>query len=87
MKKSYGIEVMKMLKFPPHVVEMAEDYLRFYENTEEEEQVGNLPKEVKEDLVRLMADMENDLSQSQPEAHREVRDGYKSKVRKLLGKE
>jgi DNA mismatch repair ATPase MutS len=30
MEKSYGIEVMKMLAFPEHVVTNAENHLRFY---------------------------------------------------------
>ncbi len=35
MQKSYGIEVMKILKFPVQVVEVAEKYLKYYECNEE----------------------------------------------------
>jgi DNA mismatch repair ATPase MutS len=35
MQKSYGIEVMKILKFPIEVVEVAEKYLKYYECNEE----------------------------------------------------
>jgi|JI6StandDraft_1071083.scaffolds.fasta_scaffold952182_1 DNA mismatch repair ATPase MutS len=38
MEKSYGIEVMKMLKFPPEVVAMAEGYLECYEQQEEKDE-------------------------------------------------
>ena len=31
MQKSYGIEVMKILEFPPEVVKVAEEYLKYYE--------------------------------------------------------
>eukprot|EP00178_Gracilaria_changii_P010180 TRINITY_DN29666_c0_g1_i1.p1 TRINITY_DN29666_c0_g1~~TRINITY_DN29666_c0_g1_i1.p1 ORF type:complete len:127 (+),score=13.25 TRINITY_DN29666_c0_g1_i1:187-567(+) len=31
MEKSYGIEVMKMLNYPSHVIEQAENYLKYYE--------------------------------------------------------
>jgi DNA mismatch repair ATPase MutS len=30
MKKSYGIEVMKLLKFPKDVISVAESYLEYY---------------------------------------------------------
>jgi DNA mismatch repair ATPase MutS len=35
MQKSYGIEVMKILKFPDPVIEMAQNYLDYYETNEE----------------------------------------------------
>lgn len=34
MKKSYGIEVMKILKFEQDVVDLAQQYLSYYESTE-----------------------------------------------------
>lgn len=30
MQKSYGIEVMKMLRFPEEVVRVAQNYLEYY---------------------------------------------------------
>lgn len=35
MQKSYGIEVMKILKFPEPVIDMAQNYLEYYETNEE----------------------------------------------------
>jgi DNA mismatch repair ATPase MutS len=44
MQKSYGIEVMKMLRFPEEVVRVAQNYLEYYECEEiDDEVVSGLP--------------------------------------------
>ena len=48
MQKSYGIEVMKILKFPDEVVNVAQNYLEYYECDEEADaMVNKLTDEVK----------------------------------------
>ena len=52
MQKSYGIEVMKILKFPEEVVTVAENYLEYYECDEENDSMVNqLSDEVKNQLA------------------------------------
>lgn len=86
MQKSYGIEVMKMLKFPEDVVHTAEAYLECYEQAEEDDEVlQGLTEAQKEQIYSLSCQMEEALSKTHPNTHHEVRNAYKHKIQAVLG--
>lgn len=84
MGKSYGIEVMKMLKFPPHVVAVAEKYLQYYEAAQEEEEMGQYPPEVIDQACRLMDEMEEALSKTANHLHDQIRADYQMKIKAVI---
>ena len=86
MKKSYGIEVMKILKFSQDVVDLAQQYLSYYESTEmEDEQISKYPEDVKEQAYRLIEELEDKISKTPSSEHERLRASYREKFQAVLG--
>jgi DNA mismatch repair ATPase MutS len=85
MQKSYGIEVMKILKFDQEVVDLAERFLKYYEREAEEDESNAFSEEVKTKAYKLIDELEDVLSRTPNSEHEQIRSSYKSKFREILG--